>query len=190
MPGPAEADPRPLIGEPLAVDLLNTRWIDAAGRHDLLDSLDGLASWLASPAVAAMFDDHRVAADDPTLTNLLGTRAALDALVDAAPPSDRARRALNEVLAHGRLRRVLGPEGPRTVTEVDDPSWMPAWTAASSYLHLLDDRPERLRPCANPACILHFYDVSKNGTRRWCSMAGCGNRAKASRHYARQGNTG
>jgi predicted RNA-binding Zn ribbon-like protein len=33
--------------------------------------------------------------------------------------------------------------------------------------------------------VLHFFDVSKNGTRRWCSMSGCGNRAKARRHYAR-----
>jgi predicted RNA-binding Zn ribbon-like protein len=189
VPGPAEADPRPLIGEPLAVDLLNTRWIDAAGLHDLLDSLDGLAIWLASPVVAAALDDHRVAADGPTLANLLGARAALDALVDVTPPSDRARGALNEVLAHGRLRRTLSPEGPRTVTEIDDPSWAPAWAAAAGYLNLLDDRPERLRPCANPACVLHFYDVSKNGTRRWCSMAGCGNRAKASRHYARQSGT-
>lgn len=190
MPHPDEADPRPLTGEPLAVDLLNTRWIDEAGKHDLLDSPCGLATWLASPTVAAALDGCRVAADGPTLENLLRARAALDALVDATSPSDQARTALNEVLARGRLRHVLGPDGPRTVTEVDDPSWTPAWAAAADYLRLLGERPERLRPCANPACVLHFYDVSKNGTRRWCSMAGCGNRAKASRHYARRGSTG
>ncbi|MEK8104393.1 CGNR zinc finger domain-containing protein [Micromonospora sp. M12] len=36
-----------------------------------------------------------------------------------------------------------------------------------------------------PACVLHFYDTSRNGTRRWCSMDGCGGRAKAARHYQR-----
>ncbi|UFQ20420.1 CGNR zinc finger domain-containing protein [Streptomyces huasconensis] len=41
-------------------------------------------------------------------------------------------------------------------------------------LRLLADRPERIRPCGNLECNLHFYDVSKNGTRRWCSMACCG----------------
>jgi predicted RNA-binding Zn ribbon-like protein len=33
--------------------------------------------------------------------------------------------------------------------------------------------------------LLHFYDTTKSGTRRWCSMAVCGNRAKAARHYER-----
>ncbi len=35
-----------------------------------------------------------------------------------------------------------------------------------------------IRRCANEACTHYFYDASKNGTRRWCSMAGCGNREK------------
>jgi predicted RNA-binding Zn ribbon-like protein len=30
-----------------------------------------------------------------------------------------------------------------------------------------------------------FLDVSKSGRRRWCDMATCGNRAKASAHHAR-----
>jgi predicted RNA-binding Zn ribbon-like protein len=33
--------------------------------------------------------------------------------------------------------------------------------------------------------VLHFYDSSRGGPRQWCSMAGCGNRAKARRHYER-----
>jgi len=28
-------------------------------------------------------------------------------------------------------------------------------------------------------------DESRNGSRRWCSMKDCGNRAKARRHYHR-----
>jgi predicted RNA-binding Zn ribbon-like protein len=43
-----------------------------------------------------------------------------------------------------------------------------------------------LRHCANPRCLWLFFDDSKNGTRRWCSMSLCGNRAKAHRHYQRQ----
>ena len=83
------------------------------------------------------------------------------------------------------VRLALTSEGPAQLIEIDSPAWYPAWAAAENYLQLLADRPERIRSCANPACVLHFYDVSKNGTRRWCSMLGCGNRAKASRHYAR-----
>ena len=43
----------------------------------------------------------------------------------------------------------------------------------------------RVRECANDKCLWLFLDESKNGTRRWCSMSACGNRAKAHRHYAR-----
>ena len=42
-----------------------------------------------------------------------------------------------------------------------------------------------VRKCESPACTLWFRDVSKNHTRRWCSMAICGNRAKAAAHRAK-----
>ncbi|MGP3632093.1 CGNR zinc finger domain-containing protein [Streptomyces sp. 24-1644] len=187
MPQTPGADPRPLTGEPLALDLLNTRWIDAEGRHDLLETVEGLAVWLAGPAVRERTGPG-VPADATTLARLLRTRAALDTLVvreESATPE--AAEALNGVLAHGHVRRSLGTDGlPHTRVELEDANWAPAWHAADSWLELLADRPGRIRPCANDACILHFYDISKNGTRRWCSMSGCGNRAKAQRHYARR----
>ncbi|MDT7806162.1 MAG: hypothetical protein QOI78_9595 [Actinomycetota bacterium] len=43
----------------------------------------------------------------------------------------------------------------------------------------------RLRPCANPDCRLFLIDHSKPNSARWCSMAVCGNRMKARRHYQR-----
>jgi predicted RNA-binding Zn ribbon-like protein len=43
-----------------------------------------------------------------------------------------------------------------------------------------------VRRCEGPTCTLWFLDVSKGHARRWCSMAVCGNRAKAAAHRARQ----
>jgi predicted RNA-binding Zn ribbon-like protein len=43
----------------------------------------------------------------------------------------------------------------------------------------------RVRRCEGPTCTLWFLDVSKGHARRWCSMAVCGNRAKAAAHRAR-----
>ena len=40
----------------------------------------------------------------------------------------------------------------------------------------------RVRRCADPRCGRVFQDETKNGRRRWCDMATCGNRAKAARH--------
>jgi predicted RNA-binding Zn ribbon-like protein len=68
---------------------------------------------------------------------------------------------------------------------VDDPAWQPAVMAAVNLLDLLDQAPDRIRQCQHPACVLWFYDTTRNETRRWCSMATCGNRAKAHRHYDR-----
>jgi predicted RNA-binding Zn ribbon-like protein len=45
--------------------------------------------------------------------------------------------------------------------------------------------PGRLRPCGNPECALFLIDHSKPNKARWCSMAVCGNRMKARRHYER-----
>ena len=44
----------------------------------------------------------------------------------------------------------------------------------------------RLKRCAEHTCGWVFWDVSKNRSRRWCSMRVCGNRAKARRHAAKQ----
>jgi predicted RNA-binding Zn ribbon-like protein len=42
-----------------------------------------------------------------------------------------------------------------------------------------------VRRCEGEGCTLWFLDVSKAHARRWCSMAVCGNRAKAAAHRAR-----
>ncbi|GGY30886.1 CGNR zinc finger domain-containing protein [Streptomyces omiyaensis] len=172
-------DPRPLTGEPLSLDLLNTRWMREGERQDLLTDTGGLAVWLAANGL-----DGRFAADEATLRHTRTAREALKALVDRPGDPDAAAR-LDAVLEHGRIRPVLTAEGPGERAEFADPAWGPAWTAARGHLDLLRTAPDRIRTCAHEACILHFLDTSRNGTRRWHSMATCGNRAKASRHYAR-----
>jgi predicted RNA-binding Zn ribbon-like protein len=48
---------------------------------------------------------------------------------------------------------------------------------------LVSDAMRRVKTC--PACGWFFLDVSKNRSRRWCSMATCGSVAKARRYYRR-----
>lgn len=57
--------------------------------------------------------------------------------------------------------------------------------ARSAADFLCNDQLTRLRACSNVHCPLYFYDTSKNGRRRWCSMDVCGNRSKAADHYRR-----
>ncbi|ONM47785.1 CGNR zinc finger domain-containing protein [Nocardia donostiensis] len=168
-------DPRPHLGEPLALDLLNTRWVDD-GPQDLLTDLTGLRIWLTTTELA-----DTAPVDTRTLEAVLAARTAIyDAVVHGA------KEGINEVLGHGRLRRSLTDDGPTTTPDIADPAWLPAWLAADNLLHLLAEAPHRIRQCAHPHCVLFFYDTSKNGTRRWHSMTTCGNRTKAARHYAKK----
>ncbi|QAY74901.1 zf-CGNR multi-domain protein [Agromyces protaetiae] len=44
----------------------------------------------------------------------------------------------------------------------------------------------RIHECSADDCDLVYLDTSRAGTRRWCSMQRCGNRAKVRAHRARK----
>ncbi|MGN9841350.1 CGNR zinc finger domain-containing protein [Nonomuraea sp. H19] len=170
---------RPLTGEPVALDLVDTVWVEHGTLVDQFDDPEGVRAWLA---------DHGLDEEDGlgrVRDRLMEARAALrDALEGRGP--DR----LNAVLDHGARRPGLRDGEPYEVVIVDDPAWRPAWVAAADLVRLMGERPERVRKCANPQCVLWFLDVSKNASRRWCSMEACGNRAKVGRFNQRHKSAG
>jgi predicted RNA-binding Zn ribbon-like protein len=101
-------------------------------------------------------------------------------------PSERDLGALNSMLGDAPARRRVRPNGwdvgepEPTVMALLAPV---LWSAADL---LVGKQLSRVRQCANPACGWLFLDDSKAGSRRWCSMSACGNRAKAHRHYLRR----
>jgi predicted RNA-binding Zn ribbon-like protein len=163
-------DPRPLTGEPLPLDLLNTTWIAADGPHDLLADEPGARLWLDAHGFDAPADARaRRALRDAreAMRELLLDRSAIE--------------PINAVLEHGARRPVVSAAG--VGDEVDAPAaWRVPWICAAALVELLEARGDRIRGCANPECVLWFLDTSRPGTRRWCSMAACGNRDKALRH--------
>ena len=158
-------DARPLTGEPLALDLLNTEWIDGGERHDLLAQPGGVAAW-GHPRRRSGGAGHR-ARRDPRGTGR-----------PSWTMSTRCWRVARSPSASGRT-------GPERIIRVDEERWRLPWLAAQNLVELLRAHPDRIRQCANHECVLWFYDHSRSGQRQWCSMASCGNRAKARRHYAR-----
>jgi predicted RNA-binding Zn ribbon-like protein len=171
------ADPRPLTGEPLALDLVDTVWLDDRGTHDLLDDPAQRSSWLA-----------RWDLPDPggrsAAANLAATRQAIRRLLEH-PDDPAAAEAIDLVLGRGRIRLTFQDRRPGEAVDVA-PAWEAAWHAARDLRRLLAERPDRVKHCANPDCVLWFDDTTRSGTRRWCSMAACGNRLKARRHYERR----
>ncbi|MEU3599104.1 CGNR zinc finger domain-containing protein [Streptomyces sp. NPDC006798] len=139
----------------------------------------------------------RDALDDPAE----GSRWARERGGDGSPEElallRRARDTLGDVVRGESPPTALGPllEGVRRIPEItpDGLRWtietppharlaveaVLAWAATEEEL------PGRLRPCANDACCLFLLDRSRANRGRWCSMALCGNRAKARRHYER-----
>lgn len=51
---------------------------------------------------------------------------------------------------------------------------------------LASPRLARVRQCGNHPCGWLFLDTSRNGTRRWCSAAECGNITRVRRYRARR----
>ncbi len=65
--------------------------------------------------------------------------------------------------------------------DLDQMLW---WIVRSASDLLTSEDLKRVGVCADVrGCGWLFYDTSRNRTRQWCSMRGCGNRAKARRHY-------
>ncbi|GCE31749.1 hypothetical protein KDA_72330 [Dictyobacter alpinus] len=63
------------------------------------------------------------------------------------------------------------------------------WPVVRSAIELLTTPEEikRVKECPGiNDCGWLFLDTSKNGSRQWCSMEGCGSRAKMRRQYARK----
>ncbi|MGP3927194.1 CGNR zinc finger domain-containing protein [Streptomyces sp. 8N616] len=168
---------RPLEGEPLALDLVNTQWRDGGVRHDLLDDPEARREWMAGMGLPG--------ADRPAAVRALrDTRTTIRAVLES-PGDPAARASLNAVLGRGRITLALTDEGPARQLELAAEHHKAAWMAAASLIELLEQHSGRIRRCAHPECILYFLDTSRRGDRRWCSMRTCGNRAKAQRHYDR-----
>ncbi|NUR85223.1 MAG: hypothetical protein HOY71_14155 [Nonomuraea sp.] len=162
---------RPLRGEPMALDLVDTVWVDQGALVDQFDDLEGVTAWLGDHGLPGADEPERVR------DRLVETRNAMRAML-----ADERPDGIEAVLAHGSRRPRLREQD---LVIVDDPSWYAAWVAAADFVRLLNERPERVHKCANPRCVLWFLDSSKNGSRRWCRMDACGNRAKVGRFNQR-----
>jgi predicted RNA-binding Zn ribbon-like protein len=183
--------PETLMAAPapsLCLDFVNTRyWCGTPQPSDALGDVEALRRWLQGHGLADAVTPRRFSAALGARESLYGL---LRALAEATPPPPDALAALARLVAAAPPRRELVwtprqagwrvPQRSPGVAALLAPVW---WSAAD--LVLAADRL-RLRCCANPHCGWLFLDDSKAGTRRWCSMSACGNRAKVQRHAQRQ----
>jgi len=201
-PGRARSADRTAPRTRLWLEFVNTDTASLVPRGDLLRDFGTLVKWLVERGVV---DLERAAG--LSRRALLQPAAAAATLVDAR----RVRSALRTLAERGatnsavqddsvaEINRVLGRStGTRRLDLRDDGEFVrvfvptgdafaglmiPVVESAADAL-VIDELP-RVRRCAEPRCARVFLDTSRNGTRRWCDMGTCGNRAKAARHRAR-----
>jgi predicted RNA-binding Zn ribbon-like protein len=121
-------------------------------------------------------------------------RAVLSAVAAGATPPAPALAGLQTELARAMVpvRLVPGGDGFRRewLDPRDDLGWMLGPVARSAADLLVSPQLRRLKECQGSpgrTCGFLFVDRTRNGSRRWCSGATCGNRTRLHRHHARSG---
>lgn len=192
--------PEAFVGGHVALDFTNT-----VGGHkrERIERLDTYGDWVAWAQAAAVLDDAEadsvstLAERDPrgaakALDQVREQRESLYRCLAAAVAGDGAdatdRANVADQVADALRGAQLGPDpirGSAWITTVDVAGLaLPSRRLALATAALLtgEDR-RRIGLCGR--CSWLFLDPSPTRRRRWCSMATCGNRAKAERHHAR-----
>lgn len=157
--------------EEFLLDLLNTTPVVDREPRDDLAPLKAARAWMRG---------HGIAPTDVELAALVDARSVLQDVVRGEQEPTVLQRFLETVT----LRPTASRDGVDWRLAVDEGSTA-AVRAVLAWDALRVSSPGRLRPCANTECRLFLIDRSKPNTARWCSMAICGNRMKARRHYRR-----
>jgi predicted RNA-binding Zn ribbon-like protein len=181
------------VGNQLALDFLNTRFVLDGEMVEKLPCRDAFERWCKAASIAAQAD-HSAASltQEDSMAEVRAFRERLREAVLAFEtgevPGQRFLDDLNKVLAtYPALIGVSQMEGRLTkrtafAAAQDGAFWGAIAASVAELLTELD--PRRIRKCEN--CVLHFHDISKKGSRLWCSMNLCGNRLKVAAYQRRQ----
>jgi predicted RNA-binding Zn ribbon-like protein len=185
-----------LFGGTACLDFANTVDGRTTGRpEELLRTYADLSAW---SAYAGLIDSGTAAR-----LSLRGTDADLRAAVvlreavfevfaaigrrQTVPAAALATVQDRYAAAMAVARLATGEDGYDWRFTGDDPAraW---WPVTVSAVRLLTGGPlDRVKVCAAEAgCAGVFLDISKNRSRRWCTMDGCGIEAKVKRQASRR----
>jgi predicted RNA-binding Zn ribbon-like protein len=208
------ADPAPdgyafeLDGGNVALDFANTvsRRKAAGEMRDNLDRYGRLVSWAEAATLLKGRDATHLrarAGEHPraaiaALRRATAVREAIfsifSAIAGGRPAPKEAVETLDAALPSAFQSPRITRDGTRFAVrfehDEDDLAGVVIAPVVRGALDLLtSEAKDRVRECHSTTCAWLFLDRSKNGSRRWCDMKVCGNRAKARRHYAKEKGT-
>jgi predicted RNA-binding Zn ribbon-like protein len=187
------------VGNQLVLNFVNTRPVQNGEPQELLPDFGALLRWfqaadlLSARAAARLTQQWEGSARSRrTLQALQELRERWRKEILGWEKGGEVHQAtlhkLNELLAkhpmRSRLRMTEGKTVRQSWFEMRNPEDLFAALANSAADLFTNIDRSRVRKCDN--CVLHFYDASKKGTRRWCSMQLCGNRFKVAAYAARK----
>ena len=178
------------IGDHLALDFINTVCMVGGEKADKLRSDGDVRRWLDRAgmfvaAAPARWSEGRLLAAAHRLRDL-----ALNALrrrkAGELPPLDDLNGFLADALGHGALVAEGRAVTLRRIYPGRTPHEYLAPVAEAVADLIANAEIGLVRQCEGEGCVLWFYDRTKSHHRRFCSAAGCGNRAKVAAFRARQ----
>jgi predicted RNA-binding Zn ribbon-like protein len=187
------------VGNRLALDFLNTRPVQNGKPAELLPDFGALLRWfqaadlLGSREVGSLQRKWGGSASAQRITQAIRKlRERLRKEILAWEHGGSVRHSildeLNNLMAEHPMRTQLSTDGKSYMTALwfdpHEPEDLFAPLAHSAATLFATVDPKRVRKCAQ--CVLHFHDISKKGTRRWCSMQLCGNRIKVATYATRR----
>ncbi|MDP9846579.1 CGNR zinc finger domain-containing protein [Streptosporangium lutulentum] len=171
-----------ISGNP-GLDLAGTVGHRRHERWELLESPEDLARWTVSAGLL----DAPPAVDPAELVAARTLREAIYRLARASCDGTEYGRADRELLNQAAAGMPVGVrlgDGARVERAGDLATAMT--TVARDAVELLGGPSARdIRECDEERCTRLYVDGSRRGSRRWCDMRECGNRAKAAAFRAR-----
>jgi predicted RNA-binding Zn ribbon-like protein len=168
-------------------EFVNTN--DVEGGADDLRDADTLRTWLSERALLAPHEP----VTESDLARAAEAREALRALLFAnngEPLDGGAVAALNAASRNARLLVRFDDEGHSYLDpDASGVDGALGRLLAIVYASMQEGTWDRLKACRSETCMWAYYDHSKNRSKAWCSMAVCGNRAKARTYRERHRET-
>jgi predicted RNA-binding Zn ribbon-like protein len=177
----------PLVGEPLALDLVNTRY----AQGDFLVTPEDLLAWLALEAGRCPEGlSGNIGPAELAVVQCVRERSAraIECARSGTRLSQEDLDAINQML-RGAPCVLEVADGPAGITADrrrlgSTAQGLGAWLAEGLVELLTDPAVSRVRQCEAEDCVLLF--LPSNPRRRWCSASRCGNRMRVARHYQRR----
>ena len=198
-----QRSPGIFVGDALGLDFLNSVATPVDTPIDWIDDGDGLLIWLEQAQLAPADALKHIRAEalpgelDKVADQARSLREWFRGFVRKHKGRPLTAKSLAELEPLNRLlerdgsfkRIVPGPKGQPLQLQT-----IRRWRTPEALLSPIGEALAQLvctedfsdvKACEGPACTLLFADHTRGRTRRWCSMALCGNRAKQAAHRHR-----